>query len=248
MSVLRTLHENGIKNSVKFELDLIQYKLNKLFIKYYGDTLIDNFSIEFSKIHSLDEAFDFATNWRFKKFSIEPLQDKSEFLNFANFVLTTIGRPKKIIEIGTAKGGTLFLFSQIADVNSTILSVDRNHYLKNELDLFREFGRNSNINIHNISLNTSHINFKTISKHLCLESNIDLLFIDADHSYEGVKHDFETFFPLVRVGGIVGFHDINPDRGNGVPKFFEKLKGKHNFREFRVKNYGWGGIGVIIKD
>ena len=77
------------------------------------------------------------------------------------------------------------------------------------------------------------MNSQTISKYVLVNDNVDLLFIDADHSYDGVKHDF--------------FHDINPDRGNGVPKFFDELKKEYSFEEFRVKNYGWGGIGVIIK-
>jgi predicted O-methyltransferase YrrM len=36
---------------------------------------------------------------------------------------------------------------------------------------------------------------------------IDLLFIDADHSYEAVKRDIEGWVPHVRVGGFVAFHD-----------------------------------------
>ncbi len=39
-------------------------------------------------------------------------------------------------------------------------------------------------------------------------SQIDFLFIDGDHSDEGVRKDFALFAPLVREGGIVAFHDI----------------------------------------
>ena len=38
---------------------------------------------------------------------------------------------------------------------------------------------------------------------------VDFLFIDGDHSYEGVKRDFELYAPLVRDGGIIGFHDAS---------------------------------------
>jgi len=37
---------------------------------------------------------------------------------------------------------------------------------------------------------------------------LDFLFIDGDHTYEGVKRDFEMYSPLVRNGGIIAFHDI----------------------------------------
>lgn len=36
---------------------------------------------------------------------------------------------------------------------------------------------------------------------------IDFLFIDADHSYEGVKRDWQDWFPKVSVGGFVALHD-----------------------------------------
>jgi hypothetical protein len=37
------------------------------------------------------------------------------------------------------------------------------------------------------------------------------VFIDADHSYEGCKADFEAWSPLVRSGGEVAFHDIQKE-------------------------------------
>jgi predicted O-methyltransferase YrrM len=38
----------------------------------------------------------------------------------------------------------------------------------------------------------------------------DAIFIDGDHSYEGVKKDIERYFPLLKVGGVVLFHDYLP--------------------------------------
>ena len=41
---------------------------------------------------------------------------------------------------------------------------------------------------------------------------IRLLLIDADHSYEGVRRDFERWSPLVAPGGLIVFHDyLMPD-------------------------------------
>jgi predicted O-methyltransferase YrrM len=62
---------------------------------------------------------------------------------------------------------------------------------------------------------------------------IDLLFIDGDHSYDGVKHDWELFSPFVRQFGSVIFHDtlwdLRPDpkyarSDMGVPRFVEELR------------------------
>jgi len=62
---------------------------------------------------------------------------------------------------------------------------------------------------------------------------IDMLFIDGDHSYEGVKGDWEMFSPFVRPFGVVIFHDtiwdLKPDMqyhraDMGVPKFVDGLR------------------------
>jgi len=38
---------------------------------------------------------------------------------------------------------------------------------------------------------------------------LDFVYIDGDHSYEGVKKDFKIWYNKVRIGGIVGGHDYN---------------------------------------
>lgn len=46
------------------------------------------------------------------------------------------------------------------------------------------------------------------------ERSIDLIFIDGDHSYDGVKRDLLAWWPKVRRGGWLGGHDYaHPDQG-----------------------------------
>ena len=40
-----------------------------------------------------------------------------------------------------------------------------------------------------------------------VDSPVGLLWIDGDHSYEGVRRDFEEWFPKVAVGGWIALHD-----------------------------------------
>lgn len=83
----------------------------------------------------------------------------------------------------------------------------------------------------------------------------DFLFIDGDHSYEGVKMDYEIYSPLVVNGGIIAFHDIvehTVHKNVGVHKFWEEIKHSGYHRELIDLDYPtdwghWGGIGVLYK-
>lgn len=55
------------------------------------------------------------------------------------------------------------------------------------------------------------------------EKNIALLFIDGDHSYEGVKSDYEAWEPFVVSGGVIVFHDIRVD---GVRQLLDEITEK----------------------
>lgn len=50
---------------------------------------------------------------------------------------------------------------------------------------------------------------------------VRLLFIDADHSYESSRADFEAWAPHVVDGGLIVFHDIGT--WEGVTQFYNEL-------------------------
>ena len=78
----------------------------------------------------------------------------------------------------------------------------------------------------------------------------DLVFIDGDHTYEGVKADWENYGHL---GRIVAFHDIaDPgipnDKGEviEVKKFWDEIKVNYRHIEFIDENARFPmGIGVL---
>jgi hypothetical protein len=60
-----------------------------------------------------------------------------------------------------------------------------------------------------------------------VERPISLLFIDADHSYEGVRADFEAWAPMVIPNGIIAFHDTFGD-WEGPNRFVhERIYGRY---------------------
>ena len=86
------------------------------------------------------------------------------------------------------------------------------------------------------------------TKRLLADRPIDFLFIDGDHTYNGVKQDWEMYSPLVRPGGLVVFHDIAGDYAQAhVKSFWDTLKPNYSHHEYISNPSGQYGIGVLRK-
>jgi hypothetical protein len=55
------------------------------------------------------------------------------------------------------------------------------------------------------------------------DQSLDLVFIDAQHTYEAVREDILAWWPKVRVGGIIAGHDYNHEGDHGVGKAVREL-------------------------
>jgi len=140
--------------------------------------------------------------------------------------------PKCVVEIGVLRGG---LTSWCVDKIDKVIGID-----------YKSKGKNI--------LNGDSHNEDTLAKLVeWLDGyEIDVLFIDGDHSYEGVKQDFEMYSPLVREGGLIAFHDIldspyHKAKDFGIFEFWEEIKGKYTWEEYIKETNTWGGIGVLWK-
>jgi cephalosporin hydroxylase len=193
------------------------------------------------------DAYDFVTSFRYGDIRLAPLQVREEIMT----LLTRLGKrpPRRVVELGTARGGTLFLFTRVAGPDATFVSVDMEEgpfgggYPRTHSPLLKSFARGHQT-IHLVRGDThSPVTMERVRQ--AAGGPVDLLFIDADHTYDGVRADYEMYAPLVVSGGLIALHDIvegPPEAVGEVPRFWRELRGTGT--EEIVADWGQGGYGI----
>ena len=217
--------------------------------------LVKKFKEQKSQVHTLEEAVAFAYDFEYHGVTIRPLQVKEEIMALVKNLQDL--SPRAVLEIGTSHGGSLYLFCMTASPEASIISVDLRGgdygggYSRLRIPLYKSFA-NGKQEIHLINGNSHEDSTLRNVKDILKGRPVDFLFIDGDHTYAGVKSDFEFYFQLVRGGGIIALHDIvehSKDKSVEVQRFWHQIRAKYHYQEIvKDSNQGWGGIGLIYQN
>ena len=186
-----------------------------------------------------------------ERFQIQ--QKKQEFISLLEYLDNALPFKTDCLEIGAYDGGTsagfLKLFKNVVTVdmqarpNWEVIKAENPHWIS-------------------VQANTHQPSLLRFLRGLNKE--YDFIFIDGDHSEEGVEMDFLIYKQFLKPGGIVAFHDIinskfHEENNCYVHNFWNRYKWRYDNVEIvydgnqpaglfasRCATKEWGGIGLFL--
>ena len=164
-------------------------------------------------------------------------QYPGEISQLASFLYGIKNEIKKYVEIGVERGGTFFFIdSYLRRINPDFnesLGIDSSGKIEESIKRYQK----KFPSCHFLLSRSADVEFP---------DDIDFCFIDGNHSYEGVKRDFEA---VKNKAKYIGFHDIHfIDNKVGVPRFWKEIKEDYTHVEFAASKDIFPvalGIGVL---
>lgn len=175
-------------------------------------------------------------------------------LPFAMWVVVAT-RPRILVELGTHKGDSYFSFCQTVQsmgLRTRCYAVDTwrgdsqaGDYAEDVFNDIQQYNNAHYAEISTLLRGTFDEALKAIK-----EQSVDLLHIDGFHTYQAVRHDFETWISKLSDQGIVLMHDcVVTEPGFGVWRFWSQLCRKYpNFTFHHSNGLGILAVGKNIPD
>ncbi|TET97975.1 MAG: class I SAM-dependent methyltransferase, partial [Anaerolineales bacterium] len=142
----------------------------------------------------------------------------------------------EVLEIGTMFGVGVAMIHEycrefLDNVHVTVIDPLSGYYGKGELEPLTGMPVTRDILVHNMQrMNIPEADYTIIEKLSTEDEAIEqasikryhVLIIDGDHSYAGVKHDFQNYRHLVKRGGYIIFDDYGNPNWPGLTDFVDK--------------------------
>ncbi|MBX3004570.1 MAG: class I SAM-dependent methyltransferase [Anaerolineales bacterium] len=142
-----------------------------------------------------------------------------------------------IVEVGSFWGRSAGYMASAMHRSVQLFCVDK---WPNLVDL-EKFKRNIS------SLALGHFNVQTMRGESVEMSKkwsgrpIDLLYIDATHTYAMVQADYLAWAPFVRPGGLIAFHDYGARTWPAVKRFVDEVASLE-FQQLGIHQHVWSGV------
>jgi autotransporter strand-loop-strand O-heptosyltransferase len=251
----RDLYLKRMPNHQVYSIDGVDIKWdlwNENFLNFYTEVIvyIDN-TQDISPNKGSEESY--IEEVIKESYDLGMLQNHKEILEASRFFKSL--NVKNFMEIGTDQGGTFAVWGKLSkDKDGIRISVDLPHgpYGVNTYDPVRrdEYLKSLGTNVTTIHGSSHSEEIKEKVKEILNGELLDFLFIDGDHTYEGVKQDYYMYKEFVKDGGWIGFHDtknteFHRNANCRVDLLWSELEGEKI--DFIDETSEFGGIGFIKK-
>jgi predicted O-methyltransferase YrrM len=186
------------------------------------------------------------------------MQIQEELGEFYGLVGELDDPPRVVVEIGTALGGVFSGLCRLAADDALLVSIDLpqgekgadgiDYSKTKETEETLKSYAGPNQVVHTIRGDSHSPESVERLQEILGDKQIDLLFIDGDHSYAGVRADYDLYRKFVAPGGLIAFHDIKPHTERNdcfVDKFWNEVKRGRRYVEIRKPPHNQCGIGVL---
>lgn len=166
-------------------------------------------------------------------------QDKRELSELVCFLMERKLNCENYLEIGTAAGGTIRFISDNININNLHVIDDGRHVRYWKYKENKKFFKIKNLVEY---IGNSH---SDKAKEFLKTLNVfyDIICVDGDHSYNGIKKDLELVKPYVTKGTIIWFHDSNLPE---IKKFLNEVKEEYEYEKMFDINYSLGITVLVI--
>ena len=166
------------------------------------------------------------------------------------WMLERIRGKRSLLEVGSSFGGTLKRMASVllkgAKIVSVDLACDTTPPFLNPLASLKDTCCKIGLMGGSVELLVGNSHDPEVVAAASKYAPFDFGFIDGDHSYEGIKQDWENYGPMCKT---VGFHDIAGPL-DGCKRFWDELKaeGKYRTEEFQGPEDRRFGIGIVYRE
>jgi lipopolysaccharide biosynthesis protein len=204
-------------------------------------------SLSHSMLAGVSEKLEIGEEYFWVPDRLAPFEHWIGHIPFAFWLVKAL-RPHRIVELGTHRGNSYCAMCQAVstlNLSTQAFAVDT---WQGDIHMATELGLLEELRSYH---DPRYADFSTLlpmtfdaARQIIDDNSIDLLHIDGTHTYDSVRHDFETWKSALSSRAVVLFHDTCVRRDDyGVWRLWKELSSQYPSFEF-LHSHGLGVLGI----